>query len=166
MKKILFTVLIVSLSIFGLAYEPCPTLEQQQEAYNRKKAAEIYVRDTYTQQLQCHYNQLATYYQQLDKDNQQKAKDIQQIAKDAQQIAYDKQLIERALALDQREATHVDCDVQHLIELLETIQPGECTCEILIEEIRRHINHSGGADDTNPGGGGNEDGYLNPNNTP
>lgn len=163
MKKMLLTLLLVSLSIFGVAYEPCPTLEQQQAAYNRSKAAAIVVRDTYTQQLQCHYNQLATYYQQLDKDNQQKAKDIQQIAKDAQQIAYDKQLIERALALDQRDAQHVDCDVQHFIDLLPSIDDGTCTRERLIEEIRRHLNHSGGADDTNPGGGGNDSGFLNPN---
>lgn len=165
MKKILLTVSIASLSIFGWAYEPCPTLEQQQAAYNRSKAAAIVVVNTSTQQLQCHYNQLATYYQQLDKDNQQKAKDIQQIAKDAQQIAYDKQLIERALALDQRDAEHEECDVQHFVDIIPSIDDGTCTRERLIEEIRRHINHSGGADGTNPGGGGNENGYENPHNT-
>lgn len=29
----------------------------------------------------------------------------------------------------------------------------------------KHLNHSGGADGTNPGGGGNYNGYLNPNNS-
>lgn len=80
-----------SAQVFGTN---CPTLEQQQAAYNRSKANAIVVRDTASQQLQCYYAQLATYYQQLDKDNQQKAKDAQQVAKDAQQVAKDLQQIQ------------------------------------------------------------------------
>lgn len=168
MKKLIITSLFVTLFV-SFAYTQafnvgCPTIEQQQAAYNRSKAAQITVRDTSSQQLQCHYNQLATYYQQLDKDNQQKAKDAQQIAKDIQQIAEDKRLIALALSLAEREASIVECDVQHLIDLIPEIEDGTCSDERIIEEIRRHHNHSGGGDGTNPGDHGNEDGYLNPHN--
>lgn len=148
----------------------CPTIEEQQAAYNQQKANGIVVRDTYTQQLQCHYQQLARYYQQLHKDNQQKAKDIQQIAKDKQQIEKEAQLIAWEMNLKARESSLVDCNAELynlklLVEQLKLIiNEDECECEVS-RRIRDHINRSGGGDGTNPGGGGNEDGFDNPNNS-
>lgn len=153
----------------GAFASDCPTIEQQQAEYNKNKAIAIVVRDTYTQQLQCHYWQLGTYYQQLDKDNQQKAKDIQQIAKDKQQIAKEAQLIAWENDLKAREAALVACNAEVynlklLIEQLKLIiNEDDCECEVS-QRIRDHINRSGGGDGTNPGGGGNDDGYLNPHN--
>ena len=145
----------------------CPTLEQQQAAYNQNLANGIKVIDTRTQQLQCYYQQLARYYQQLDKDNQQKAKDIQQIAKDKQQIEKEAQLIAWENDLLARDAVLKACqaecaNLKLLIEQLKLMLEGddsECA-----EKVKEHINRSGGADGTNPGGGGNDSGYLNPHN--
>lgn len=148
----------------------CPTIEQQQAEYNKNKALAITVRDTYTQQLQCHYWQLGTYYQQLDKDNQQKAKDIQQIAKDKQQIEKEAQLIAWEMDLKARESMLVNCHTELenlrllIVQLKLIINEEECECEGS-RKIREHLNRSGGGDSTNPGGGGNEDGYNNPNNS-
>lgn len=148
----------------------CPTIEQQQAEYNKQKACAIVVRDTYTQQLQCHYWQLGTYYQQLDKDNQQKAKDIQQIAKDKQQIEKEAQLIAWEANLKSRETALVGCgtelyNLRLLVEELRLIvNEDDCDCEAS-RRIRDHINRSGGGDGTNPGGGGNDNGFDNPNNS-
>ncbi len=175
MKKTLITAVLALVMVTvnygqtGAFATNCPTMEQQQAAYNQSKANGIVVRDTYTQQLQCYYQQLATYWQQKDKDNQQKAKDIQQIAKDKQQIEKEIQLIAWETDLKAREATLVACNVEVynlklLIEQLKLLLVNDdCECEVT-QRIRDHINHSGGADGTNPGGGGNDDGYLNPHN--
>lgn len=148
----------------------CPTIEQQQAEYNKNKALAITVRDTYTQQLQCHYWQLGTYYQQLDKDNQQKAKDIQQIAKDKQQIEKEAQLIAWEMDLKAREASLVGCgtelyNLRLLVEQLKLIiNEDDCDCEVS-QRIRDHINHSGLSDGSNPGGSDQDNGgILNPSN--
>lgn len=162
---------VVSAQVFGVN---CPTLEEQQAAYNRKLAAGIVVINTSTQQLQCHYSQLATYYQQLHKDNQQKAKDIQQIAKDAQQVAKDKQQMEKDAQLYEWEgilsekATALNVSTEKFDELkvfLEVIIPrlGDCTPELKKELTRIHTNRSGHMDGTNPGGQDqNINGFDNP----
>lgn len=146
----------------------CPTIEEQQAAYNQSKANSIVVINTSTQQLQCHYQQLARYYQQLHKDNQQKAKDIQQIAKDKQQIEKEAQLIAWENDLKAREAALVACNTELynlklLVEQLKLIiNEDDCDCEVS-QRIREHINHSGQHDGTNPGGTTNDNGgILNP----
>lgn len=169
MKKILLT-LALSLTLIGSvnaqAVAACLTMEQQQEAYNKKKACEIAVVNTSSQQLQTYYWQLGTYWQQLHKDNQQKAKDIQQIAKDAQQvgkdlqqIATDKMLADKMSALnyDGVKYDELDAFLQILIPLL-----GNCNNALKEELTKTHINRSGGGDATNPGGGGNFNGFQNP----
>lgn len=155
----------------------CPTIEQQQAAYNLSKAAGIVVRDTYTQQLQCHYQQLGTYFQQLHKTNQQIAKDIQQIAKDKQQIAKDAQQVAtdaaqkaKALELAAREAivknNEEECNDMYVFcnELKVIIEKPDCADKEVSDHVKSKINHSGGGDSTNPGGGGNENGFFNPHN--
>lgn len=162
MKKLLsmLSVLALTMSVYGQGFgTDCPTLEQQQAAYNRSKAASITVVNTQTQQLQCYYQQLATYYQQLDKDNQQKAKDAQQIAKDIQQINTDKQLAERTKCLN-------TCGTKYdeLTAFINVILPklGECNL-VLKEDLKKiHTNRSGGGDLTNPGSHGNILGFSNP----
>lgn len=162
MKKLLsmLSVLALSMSVYGQGFgTDCPTLEQQQAAYNRSKAASITVVNTSTQQLQCYYQQLATYWQQLDKSNQQLAKDKQQIEKDIQQIATDKQLAEKIRCLN-------TCGTKYdeLTAFINVILPklGECNL-VLKEDLKKiHTNRSGGGDGTNPGGGGNIRGFDNP----
>lgn len=152
-------VLLITLTIssYGQVFVTnCPTIEQQQAAYNRSKANAIVVTNTYTQQLQTYYAQLATYYQQLDKDNQQKAKDAQQIDKDIQQLAKDQQQAAFSYSLPV-------CD--ELDQFLVVVTPllGTVPCESIREEfIRIHANRSGGGDGTNPGGHGNINGFDNP----
>lgn len=143
----------VSAQVFGTN---CPTLEQQQAAYNRSKAAQIVVRDTASQQLQCYYQQLATYYQQLDKDNQQKAKDLQQIAKDKQQVAKDLQQIETDRLLCEKlqiinDPTQCFDELDEFLCTIIPLIPDSCK-EVKDEFKRIHTNRSGQADGTNPGG--------------
>lgn len=154
----------------GAFASDCPTIEQQQAAYNQSKANGIVVINTSTQQLQCHYQQLARYYQQLHKDNQQKAKDIQQIGKDKQQIEKEAQLVAWESDLKARELVFSGCgtelyNLKLLIEQLKLIiNEDDCECEVS-RKIRDHINRSGGGDSSNPGGGGNDNGFDNPNNS-
>lgn len=163
----------------------CPTIEEQQAAYNQSKANGIVVINASTQQLQCHYQQLARYYQQLHKDNQQKAKDIQQIAKDQQQIDKDKQQVsigvqqgikdtqqaQKDLELKAREARIKECEEEcndmynfcHELKLI--IENPDCNDKKLADHCKLKINHSGQADGTNPGGTTNNNGgILNPHN--
>lgn len=183
MKTTLMTALVM-LALVSVNYgqgafaSDCPTIEQQQAAYNQHKANGIAVRDTYTQQLQCHYQQLATYYQQLHKDIQQKAKDAQQIAKDQQQVAKEAQLIAWEtriktwdIELKAREAQIKECEEEckdmynFCNELKIIIENPDCNDKKLADHCKLKINHSGQADGTNPGGTTNNNGgILNPNN--
>lgn len=170
MKTTLLTlVLFIMLSlradaqVFGTN---CPTMEQQQAAYNQKIASSITVTNTYSQQLQTYYQQLATYWQQKHKDNQQIAKDAQQKAKDAQQLAKDAQqaATDQALA-DRLAAMQVPAgEYDEVLSFIEAIFPllGSCDVELKKELVRIHTNRSGGGDATNPGGGGNLSGFDNP----
>lgn len=144
-------------SVFGQVFGVnCPTLAQQQAAYNQSLANKIVVINTSTQQLQTYYQQLATYYQQLDKTNQQLAKDqqqrqkdIQQAQKDEQQIAADNVLAERLAALQLPTQKY-----DELVAFIEVLMPllGQCSTEVKLELVRIHTNRSGQADGTNPGG--------------
>lgn len=144
----------------------CPTLEEQQAAYNRKLAAGIVVVNTSSQQLQCHYNQLATYWQQLHTSNQQKAKDEQQKNKDIQQVQKDQQQLasDKALAIREAELLDPSYGYDELNLFIEAILPllGSCDENLKTELNRIHTNRSGGGDLTNPGGGGNLNGFDNP----
>lgn len=145
----------------------CPTLEEQQAAYNRKLAAGIVVVNTSSQQLQCHYNQLATYWQQRDTANQQAAKDLQQKNKDLQQIQKDEQqkATDKALTLRMVELENIDSEGYDEVKLfIEAVLPllGSCDAQLKEELNRIHTNRSGGGDLTNPGGGGNLRGFDNP----
>lgn len=207
-KSLVITVLtmLVSLGYANFAKD-CPTLEQQQAAYNAKLAAGVKVSNSSSQQLQCHYQQLAKHYQQLDKDNQQKAKDQQQIDKDKQQIEYDKSLKAREALLcsqqaavskacgelckierespkwiadakggqyqDHSEKWEVDCKGNYLVDGIPAVEGcklkaksayyGDQVYKVLKDRYKKqHTNRSGGGDNTNPGGGGNDNGFLNP----
>lgn len=153
---ILMTVLFAGVSFGQVFGTNCPTMEEQQAAYNRKLAAGIVVVNTSSQQLQCHYNQLATYWQQLHKDNQQRAKDAQQIAKDIQQAAKDKQQIETDAVLAEKiEALNASgTSYDELLAFIEVLLPklGTCDADLKLELNRIHTNRSGHADGTSPGG--------------
>lgn len=159
MKKTLLSLVL----LFGLAVNAsaqgiaaCLTMEQQQAAYNRSLAAKIIVTSTYTQQLQCHYNQLATYWQQTHTFNQQKAKDEQQRSKDLQQAQKDAQQIAADSALAARLAALEDPTQQYdeLLAFIEVLMPmlGDCSTDVKNELARIHHNRSGHMDGTNPGG--------------
>lgn len=174
MKKTLTTLvmaILLTVSVNAQVFDPnCPTIEQQQQAYNQQRANGIVVRDTASHQLQTYYQQLATYWQQRHTIIQQTAKDLQQRQKDQQQIQKEAQLIAWENDLKSREAVLAGCgtelyNLKLLIEQLKLIiNEDDCTCEVS-QRIRDHINRSGGGDGTNPGGGGNDDGFDNPNNS-
>ena len=154
-----------ALSAYAQVNTPCLTMEQTNAQNAQYKANCIVVRDTASQQMQCYWQQLATYWQQLHKDNQQKAKDLQQIAKDKQQMEKDKQQIETDLVLAERaEALNLGGTYDELLAFIEVIFPYLGTCdENLKKELTRiHTNRSGGGDGSNPGGGGNINGFDNP----
>lgn len=183
MKTYLMAVMVLlTASVYGQGTgafaTDCPTIEQQQAAYNLSKAAGIVVRDTYTQQLQCHYQQLGTYYQQLHKTNQQIAKDIQQIAKDKQQIAKDAQQVAtdaaqkaKALELAAREAliknNEEECQDMYTFccELKLICEKVDHTDKEISDHVKSKINHSGLHDGSNPGSSTQDNGgILNPHN--
>lgn len=185
MKTTLMTVMLM-LALVSVNYgqgtgafgADCPTIEQQQAAYNQSKASAIVVRDTASQQLQCYYQQLATYYQQLHKTNQQVAKDAQQIAKDQQQIGKDAQQVAadaaqkaKELELAAREAKLKDCEEEcnlmyvFCYELKLIIEKPDCQDKQVSDHVKLHINHSGLHDNTNPGTATPDNGgILNPSN--
>lgn len=149
----------VNAQVFGT---DCPTIEQQQEAYNKKKAQAIAVKDTYTQQLQCHYWQLGVYFQQLDKTNQQKAKDEQQAQKDIQQAQKDAQQVARDAQLN---AWVIDDELTRFLDVVIPLMENMSCHDIKEEFLRIHTNRSGHADGTNPGGQThNINGFDNPHN--
>lgn len=161
----------------GAFASDCPTIEQQQAAYNQSKANGIVVINTSTQQIQCYYQQLATYWNQLHKTKQQADKDAQQIAKDQQQIGKDKQQVERdaylgkwQLELTAREAiikeNEEECtDIRVFCNELKLIIEKPGTDKELSDHCKLRVNHSGQADGTNPGGTTQDNGgILNPHN--
>lgn len=150
---------------------------------------------TYYQQLATYYQQLDKTNQQLAKDAQQIAKDIQQVAKDQELTAREAavKIKEDACTptpdinpwkpdgmggwFKDQCGEHWTCNTAGAI-FIDEIPLDECLkmkgeCAYLSEETylwrkkdyKEHINHSGGADGTNPGGGGNDNGYFNPNNS-
>lgn len=165
-KLMLVLMMVFTLSAYAQVNVPCLTMEQTNAQNAQYKANAIVVRDTASQQLQCHYQQLATYWQQLHKDNQQKAKDIQQIAKDKQQIAKDIQQIEADYILAERAAAlNLGGTYDELLAFIEIIFPylGSCDESLKKELTRIHTNRSGQNDGTNPGGQtGNINGFDNP----
>lgn len=167
----------VSYGQTGAFASDCPTMEQQQAAYNQQKANGIIVINTSTQQLQCYYQQLATYWNQLHKTKQQADKEAQQIAKDTQQIGKDKQQVERdaylgkwQLELTAREAILKECEEEHqdikvFCNELKLIIEKTGTDKELSDHCKLRINHSGLHDDSNPGSSTQDNGgILNPSN--
>lgn len=140
----------------GQVMVPCLTMEQTQAQFNQQKANSIAVRDTASQQLQCHYAQLSCYWNQREKDNQQKLKDSQQISKDIQQKLKDEQQKMTDLALAERLAALQIPNEKYdeLVAFIAAIMPllGNCSTDVKNELARIHNNRSGHADGTNPGG--------------
>lgn len=167
-------IMLIVLMVFGLMQSgysqvltACLTMEQSQAKYNQDKANAIVVRDTASQQLQCHHQQLATYWNQVHKDNQQKAKDAQQIAKDIQQFQKDEQqkASDKGLTLRLVELQNLSSPGYDEVKLfIEAVLPllGSCDELLKLDLKRVHTNRSGGGDLTNPGGGGNLRGFDNP----
>lgn len=165
MKTVIMLVLMSVLTVHAQVMVPCLTMEETNAQHNQAKANAVVVKCTYTQQLQCHYQQLATYWQQKHKDNQQKAKDLQQIAKDKQQADKDAQQIATDLVLAEKIAclNTPNTGYDELLAFLEVIMPYlNCTPDLQKELKRIHTNRSGGGDSTNPGGQGNIRGFDNP----
>lgn len=160
---VMMFVMVVGVS----AQSPCLTMEQTQAQYNQWKANGIVAKDTYTQQLQCHYQQLAVYWNQVHKDKQQAQKteqqlqkDIQQRQKDEQQIAADAVLAERLAALQIPTQKY-----DELVAFIEVLLPllGTHCIDVSKELVRIHRNRSGHADGTSPGGQThNINGFENP----
>lgn len=173
MKKYTLTlsalmVFLFAQTVFGQVFGTnCPTLEEQQAAYNRSLASKVIVTNTASQQLQCHYNQLATYFQQLHTSKQQAAKDLQQKNKDIQQASKDTQQLETDAILAEKIASLniANSHYDELVAFIEVLIPllGSCDPALKADLTRVHTNRSGHADGTSPGGQtSNLNGFLNP----